>query len=185
MSRVTGLLSGLQYWVRRNSSSEGPRCAESKGPEWPRSHGSELNDFTALPRVARHGGAQWSAFPAIPMRGDPRRARNASSGSRRSIIGQPRLGTVDGPDFHLCKASLILHPATYMQRLILFLHFFGPDKTLRAILDDTRRQKTGLRTGLPPGSRHFERPVRPRIRIALPTNASLVRPARARWLLRC
>ena len=41
--------------------------------------------------------------------------------------------TVGGPDFHLCKAPRILHPATYMQRLIFFLHFFGPDKTLRAI----------------------------------------------------
>jgi hypothetical protein len=40
---------------------------------------------------------------------------------------------IDGPDFHLCKAPLMLHPATYMQRLIFFLHFFGPGKTLRAI----------------------------------------------------
>jgi len=57
----------------------------------------------------------------------------AFSGSRRSIIGQPGLGMVDGPDFHLCKAPLMLHPANYMQRLIFFLHFFGPGKTLRAI----------------------------------------------------
>ena len=42
-------------------------------------------------------------------------------------------GTVGGPDFRLCKAPLILHPATYMQRLSFFLHVFGPDKTLRAI----------------------------------------------------
>jgi hypothetical protein len=64
------------------------------------------------------------AFAAIPNPGRP------PTGASRSIIGQPAVG---GPDFHLCEAPLILHPATYMQRLIFFLHVFGPDKMLPAI----------------------------------------------------
>jgi hypothetical protein len=74
-----------------------------------------------------------AAFPAIPNAWHRRRARRPAPVHADPIIGQPWLGTVDGPDFHLCKAPLMLHPANYMQRLIFFLHFFGPGKTLRAI----------------------------------------------------
>ena len=74
-----------------------------------------------------------AAFPAIPKAWHRRRARGPSPVHADRASASRGWGTVGGPDFHLCKAPLILHPATYMQRLIFFLHFFGPDKTLRAL----------------------------------------------------
>ena len=70
--------------------------------------------------------------PSLPF--SLRGARDGRPGLLRfTPIHRRPAAAMDGPDFHLCKASLILHPATYMQRLIFFLHFFGPDKTFRAI----------------------------------------------------
>ena len=86
--------------------------------------------------MARYDGQQWMAtFLPFTTRGtcDGRGALLVNQPIADPSIGRPRLGTVDGPDFHLCKALPILHRAAYMQRLIFFLHFFGPDKTLRAI----------------------------------------------------
>jgi len=73
-----------------------------------------------------------AAFLPFPTR-DTRDRGEPSPVHADPIMGSRDWGRSMVLIFAYAKASLMLHRATYMQRLFSLLHFFGPVERLRAI----------------------------------------------------